>query len=117
MRGKLGAIVRWRVSLILGILAIALGATASAHAQGHRADLLEVKGPITPMVASYVQRGIREAESDGAVCLIVQLDTPGGSVSVMAEIVQVIANARLPVVVYVAPSGAMAASAGTLNTC
>jgi membrane-bound serine protease (ClpP class) len=99
--------------LILGILAVVLGGAASARAQGPRADLLEVKGPVTPMVASYIQRGIREAESDGAVCLIVQLDTPGGSVGVMAEIVQAIANARVPVVVYVAPSGAMAASAGT----
>ena len=113
MSGKLGAILRWRILLILGILAVVLGGAASARAQGSRADLLEVKGPVTPMVASYIRRGIREAESDGAVCLIVQLDTPGGSVGVMAEIVQAIANARVPVVVYVAPSGAMAASAGT----
>jgi len=113
LSGKLGAVLRWRILLILGILAVVLGGAASARAQGPRADLLEVKGPVTPMVASYIQRGIREAESDGAVCLIVQLDTPGGSVGVMAEIVQVIANARVPVVVYVAPSGAMAASAGT----
>jgi len=113
LSGKLGAVLRWRILLILGILAVVLGGAASARAQGPRADLLEVKGPVTPMVASYIQRGIREAESDGAVCLIVQLDTPGGSVGVMAEIVQAIANARVPVVVYVAPSGAMAASAGT----
>ncbi len=113
LSGKLGAILRWRILLILGILAVVLGGAASARAQGSRADLLEVKGPVTPMVASYIRRGIREAESDGAVCLIVQLDTPGGSVGVMAEIVQAIANARVPVVVYVAPSGAMAASAGT----
>ncbi len=113
LSGKLGAVLRWRILLILGILAVVLGGAASARAQGSRADLLEVKGPVTPMVASDIQRGIREAESDGAVCLIVQLDTPGGSVGVMAEIVQAIANARVPVVVYVAPSGAMAASAGT----
>ncbi len=113
MSEKLGIVLRWRILPILGILAVALGGAASARAQGPQADLLEVKGPVTPMVASYIQRGIREAESDGAVCLIVQLDTPGGSVGVMAEIVQAIANARVPVVVYVAPSGAMAASAGT----
>ena len=75
--------------------------------------VLTVKGAITPILANYIQRGLDDAEQRGDEALILKLDTPGGSVQVMEEIVQSLAAARLPVVVYVAPSGAMAASAGT----
>ncbi|MEW6233601.1 MAG: nodulation protein NfeD [Chloroflexota bacterium] len=75
-------------------------------------DVLTVKGPINPVVAGYIDRGIKEAERDDAVCVIVEMDTPGGLMDAMRDIVQDIVSARVPVVVYVSPPGARAASAG-----
>ncbi|MBI5956344.1 MAG: nodulation protein NfeD [Chloroflexi bacterium] len=84
---------------------------ARAQTAGH-VDVLTVKGPINPVVAGYIDRGIKEAERDGAVCLIIEMDTPGGLMDAMRDIVQDIVSARVPVVVYVSPPGARAASAG-----
>jgi membrane-bound serine protease (ClpP class) len=64
----------------------------------------------------YIQRGLEIAERRNADLVILQLDTPGGSVDTMNNIVQVIRDSRIPVVVYVSPRGAMAASAGTMIT-
>jgi len=78
--------------------------------------ILEVKGIINPVSADYVNRGIQEAEEAGATVCIIQMDTPGGLDTAMRDIVQDIVNARIPVVVYVSPSGARAASAGAFIT-
>jgi membrane-bound serine protease (ClpP class) len=78
--------------------------------------LVRFKGPITPVVLSYMRRGIELAEDEKATCLIIQLDTPGGSISIMEEVIKEIRGASVPVVIYVAPRGATAASAGTLIT-
>jgi membrane-bound serine protease (ClpP class) len=78
--------------------------------------VLTADGPITPAMASYLSRGIRIAEREGAEALIFQLNTPGGSVDTMTAMETDILNSTVPVVVYVAPSGAMAASAGTIVT-
>ena len=76
--------------------------------------ILTYAGPIGPISAEYISRGIAEAESRGAAAVILELDTPGGLDSSMREIIQREMNARVPVVVYVAPRGARAASAGCL---
>jgi membrane-bound serine protease (ClpP class) len=78
--------------------------------------VLTSEGPITPVMINYLERGIRIAEERGAQALILELDTPGGSITLMNEIVQVIRNSDIPVVVYVYPRNAMAASAGTVIT-
>ena len=78
--------------------------------------MLTADGPITPAMSSYLSRGIRIAERDGAEALIFQLNTPGGSLTTMVEMEQAILASNVPVIVYVAPSGAMAASAGTIIT-
>jgi membrane-bound serine protease (ClpP class) len=96
--------------LILAALPLATSAQAQTGAQ---IDVLTVKGAITPIVASYVERGIDTAQIDGSVCLIIELDTPGGSVQVTEQIVQSMKAATVPIVIYVQPSGAKAASAGT----
>ncbi|MBC7251133.1 MAG: nodulation protein NfeD, partial [Anaerolineae bacterium] len=108
---------RWRYGLLaaVALIWIIAGAVAAAQGGGH-VDLIQAQGPVTPVMLSYIDRGIAQAEKDGAVCLIVQLDTPGGSVSLAKSVVQRIVEARVPVVVYVAPRGAWAASAGTLIT-
>lgn len=78
--------------------------------------LLTAEGPITPSMLGYLERGLDTAQQQGSEALILMLDTPGGSVDLMNEFVQVIRNSSTPVVVYVAPSGAIAGSAGTVIT-
>jgi len=99
------------------VFVLALTLAPAAHAQDtSQVDVLTVEGAITPVVASYVERGIETAQADGASCLIIQLDTPGGSVQVTESIVQSMKAATVPIVVYVHPQGAKAASAGTFLT-
>ena len=78
--------------------------------------IVEFDGPVNPGMATYVVRGIEKAADNGAQAVIIQLDTPGGLGSSMRRIVKAILNAPVPVVVYVAPEGAGAASAGVMIT-
>ncbi|MBM3153709.1 MAG: nodulation protein NfeD [Chloroflexi bacterium] len=78
--------------------------------------VLSVDGNIVPIVADYIERGIRYAESNGNVACVIELSTPGGLLNSTEKIVQVILNAEVPVVVYVSPKGSWAASAGTFIT-
>lgn len=89
---------------------------ADTYASGNAIRVLEVKGNIVPVVADYISRGIDEAEKEGDVVCIIQLDTPGGLLDSTERIVERIMNARVPVIVYVSPHGAWAASAGTFIT-
>ncbi|MFC2067840.1 nodulation protein NfeD [Chloroflexota bacterium] len=101
--------------LLLGLLATSLLAM-EARAANSDIVLLRVKGVINPVLADYIERGIDYAEDSNATACIIQLDTPGGLDTAMRDIVQYIVNARVPVVVYVSPSGARAASAGVFIT-
>ena len=76
----------------------------------------QVEGIINPVVVEYMTDSIRRAEEARAVAVIFQLDTPGGLVDSTREIVKALLNANVPTVLYVAPSGARAASAGTFIT-
>lgn len=75
--------------------------------------VLEVQGAISPATADFITTGIADAESAGAQLLVLELDTPGGLDASMRDIIRRMLSARLPIVVYVAPGGARAASAGT----
>ncbi len=77
---------------------------------------ISVDGTINPASASYIQRGIRKAEKDRAECLIIYLNTPGGLLKSTRVIVADILASKVPVVVYVYPGGAHAASAGVFIT-
>src|SRR5438105_7033604 len=79
-------------------------------------DVHQVEGVINPVVVEYIADSIRRAEEAKDVAVIFQLDTPGGLVDSTREIVKALLNANVPTVVYVAPSGARAASAGTFIT-
>lgn len=78
--------------------------------------VISIKGSINPGTAIHFKSGIKEAVDGDASCLIVELDTPGGLVSSLRQMIQEMMGADLPVVVYVSPSGAQAASAGALFT-
>lgn len=78
--------------------------------------VLRVEGTIVPAVYNYINRGISQAEEQGAAVCIIELDTPGGLLDTTDKIVGRILNADVPVVVYVSPRGAWAASAGTFIT-
>ncbi len=91
-----------------------------AGAQGAGAEppvvVLRLEGAVTPALAQYLDRGLRIAQHEQAQAVVLELDTPGGSIDAMQRMVQSIRNSPVPVVVYVSPRGAMAASAGTLIT-
>lgn len=78
--------------------------------------LLEAAGPVMPPFASYLRRGIEAADQRNAEAVIVVLDTPGGSVDTTMGIVQMFRASDVPVIVFVGPPGAGAASAGLLIT-
>jgi len=80
------------------------------------AGLIEIKGAIGPATATYIARAIDVAAKRGDVCLIIQLDTPGGLLDSTKDIVQKFYASPIPTVVYVGPSGANAGSAGTFIT-
>ena len=82
-------------------------------APGGHAVLLELRDAISPATSDYFIDNLHRAETDGAALLILQLDTPGGLESSMRDMIQAILASSVPVVVYVAPAGARAASAGT----
>lgn len=102
---------------LLGLTTLLLLGRSTVLAQGGgRVDVVTVKGIIDPLVAQHVRRGIEIARQDGAQCLVIRLDTPGGSDGPMRDIVQDILNSPVPVVVYVSPAGARAGSAGVFIT-
>ncbi len=106
-----------RLTLLIGILtATAIAMASGAQAANSRIDVLTIKGVINPVTANYVNRGINQAEEANAVACVIQLDTPGGLDTSMRDIVKDIVDSEVPVVVYVSPAGARAASAGVFVT-
>ncbi len=100
------ALIRLSCSLLFILLPLTMN--------GEEVVVLTYSGPISVLSAEYIERGISEAEARKAAAVVLQLDTPGGLDSPMRRIIQKMMNARLPVIVYVSPRGARAASAGCL---
>ncbi len=98
----------------IGALAIVCSLPLGAHAQGSRTVLqLRLTGVVDPVMANYIQGGIGRANDAGDSAVLLTIDTPGGLDSSMRQIIEAIGGSRVPVVCYVSPSGARAASAGT----
>jgi membrane-bound serine protease (ClpP class) len=106
-----------KFSFLLILAASASLAVFSAFAQSRHVRVITIDDQIiNPVAAEYIQGAIESAEQNGAECLIIQLDTPGGLLTSTRMIVKDILNADVPIVVYVAPSGARAGSAGVFIT-
>jgi len=105
--------IMWRLALFWAAVLLVGSAAVSRAAE---VGLIHIDGAIGPATAGYIERAISVAGSRNDVCLIIQLDTPGGLLDSTKDIVQEFYQSRVPVVVFVAPSGANAASAGTFIT-
>jgi len=112
VRRYIGRLHPW--GMLLGLLAAtwvlaAVGPSAGAPS----AILLPVSGPIGPATSDFIVRKLHEAQESGAQLVVVTIDTPGGLDTAMRDMIQAILSSEVPVVTYVSPSGARAASAGT----
>jgi membrane-bound serine protease (ClpP class) len=98
------------------IVAHLIAPLALAQETANQVLVVDVTGPVTPIMLGLIERAIAEADTRNAEALIIRLDTPGGSVDLTRQIIQTMIAADVPVVVYVWPPGGHAASAGTFIT-
>src|SRR5210317_2348275 len=106
--------LKFWVTLILPFCILFIFNTARA-AKGD-IYIIEVADAISPGTAGFINDSIERAEKEEAACIIIELDTPGGLAESMRLIIQDILGSKVPVVVYVSPAGARAASAGVMIT-
>jgi membrane-bound serine protease (ClpP class) len=112
--------IAWWLAVVMllangrGLATLATPAAAPLErSQARWIDLIDIDGSINPATADFIDNSIAKAQAGGASALIIRLDTPGGLLSSARTIVKSMLNAPLPIIVYVAPAGASAASAGT----
>ncbi|HUY18820.1 MAG TPA: nodulation protein NfeD [Candidatus Binataceae bacterium] len=106
-------------AILLAVMGSAGGTEPAAKAKAGATpwvELITIEGMINPAVADYLEASLADAYARGAAALVIQLDTPGGLLSSTRRMVRDILNAPVPVIVFVAPAGAAAASAGTFIT-
>jgi membrane-bound serine protease (ClpP class) len=102
------------ILVLAGLLGLIAG-TVRGQEQG-AVIVLPTSGVVDQIMAGYLREGIAKAATDGAPAVVIQLDTPGGSLDATRDIIQTELDAGLPVIVWVGPAGAQAASAGTFIT-
>jgi len=118
-RGRVRPVVPWAMlRWVIGQLALAVLVALAAWGTSteRQVCVVRVQGTIGPATAGYLARGIGEAAGRNAQCLIIELDTPGGLLDSTKEIIQAFLRSPVPTVVFVAPQGAWAGSAGCFIT-
>jgi membrane-bound serine protease (ClpP class) len=100
----------------VGAALVVMMALVAAPADAVTVATIDIDGVISPVTLRLVELALDRAQAEGAQALVIQLDTPGGLEKSMRAVVQRLLNAPLPVIVYVAPTGARAASAGVFIT-
>lgn len=110
--------LRWIYRLLLAFLFIAMIPSQTGKAQESAPVIvtLRLEGALHPAMLEYLERTLQIAKRENAEMIILELDTPGGSIDLMNQMVMQIRGSQVPVIIYVSPRGAMAASAGTLLT-
>ncbi len=101
-------------AFVFGIVAILAGQPARAASES--VVVLPTTGIVDAVMAGYIEEGVAKAAREGAAAVVIQLNTPGGSLDSTQKIVSTILDSPIPTIVWVAPSGARAASAGTFIT-
>jgi membrane-bound serine protease (ClpP class) len=99
-----------------GVLALLMGILAGPGAAAAAVSVIEMEGAISPVTVRLLSAADERAQSERAQALVVELNTPGGLERSMRSMVQTILKSEVPVIVYVAPTGARAASAGVFIT-
>jgi len=104
------------ISFFLLFLSFSLCAYGQNAAKKNLIEVLKIEGAISPVAADRLEKALKTAVQENALCLVIQLDTPGGLDTSMRQMVKTIMSSKIPVVVYVSPTGARAASAGVFIT-
>jgi membrane-bound serine protease (ClpP class) len=107
--------ILFRILIVLGLFSLVAGAVRAQEEQP-TVVVLPTSGVVDQIVSNYLREGIDRAAAQGAPAVVIQLDTPGGSLEATREIVQAELTAPVPVMVWVGPAGSRAASAGTFLT-
>jgi membrane-bound serine protease (ClpP class) len=107
--------------LVIGLLLLVSQSVSALSGTGAQNDtplvlVLNAEGAVTSAMREYIERGLDVADQRNAALVVLQLNTPGGDLNITQEIVTIIRGSDIPVVVYVAPRGAWAGSAGTILT-
>jgi membrane-bound serine protease (ClpP class) len=105
-----------RVTLLIAALGLLLLPAGATRAASPRVVLMPLTGVVDQVMAGYVHDGLAQASREGAAAVVLEIDTPGGSLDSMRSITQDILGAPIPVITWVGPQGAWAASAGTFIT-
>lgn len=106
----------YRIHILLASILVCLTMARAEPASAGHINLVHIQDNINPGVEDFIKYALDRSQEEGAELLVILLDTPGGLVTSMRGIAQAILNASIPIVVYVYPSGAQAASAGVFVT-